>query len=302
MAEVTITLAIRSSLLYMLSTRCRKFQLSQHWLKTEIPAKQIICRINKIYKKPKLLTEDNPVIQEISFFFLRAKDLGNRIILGDRCSSLFQVLTANEYNWILLKPCQVLILTSAQLKKCRGKKCIICHLCWIRFYIKSRQTGQSLRNCRLPWTAYRTSKSAQALILFNWENSMVVSSFPTTHMDEPMAGTATDFCAWTLSAKSAVAHMCSKGYCHLSLCILAFPPTTLITPREKFWKSKQRRIKIISYFTLFRKMRSLLLIPTKTNNSPQDLAWNKSLILLQITSKSSLLNKARFNFFYLFSW
>lgn len=44
-----------------------------------------------------MLTEDNPVIQEISFFLFRAKDLGNRIRVGDRCSSLFQVLTANEY-------------------------------------------------------------------------------------------------------------------------------------------------------------------------------------------------------------
>lgn len=90
--------------------------------KTEIPAKQIICGINKIYKKTKMHTENNPAIQEISSFFLGAKDFGNKIILGDGCSFFFQVSTVKEYNWTLLKPCQVLTLNSTQLKKCKGKK------------------------------------------------------------------------------------------------------------------------------------------------------------------------------------
>lgn len=123
------------------------------------------------------------------------------------------------------------------------EKRIICHSCWIKFYIKSLPGRTKSRNCRLSQTAYRTSKSAQVLILFNWVNSMVVSSLPTVHMDDPMAGTATDSCKWTLSAKSVVAHTCSKGYCHISRCVLVSPPTTPIAPTEKYWKNKTAKNK-----------------------------------------------------------
>lgn len=69
-----------------------------------------------------MLIEDNPVIQGIYFFFLRAKDLRNKIILGDRCSFLFQVPTVKEYNGTLLKSCQVLTPTFHSTQEMHGEK------------------------------------------------------------------------------------------------------------------------------------------------------------------------------------
>lgn len=182
------------------------------------------------------------------------------------------------------------------------KKCIICHLCGIRFYIKSllgRTKSQKLQAT----TNLLTELASQFQLRFSLTektNNMVVSSFPTAHTDEPMASTATDSLYTDSFSK-----ICSCSYVqlgilpHLPLCPCVPSHNTDHTNR-KVWKSKQLKIKITN-FTLFRKMRSSLLIPAKTNNSPQDLAWNKSLILLQIMPKSSLLKKATFDFFYLVS-
>lgn len=168
-----------------------------------------------------------------------------------------------------------------------------------------------------PTTAYRTTKSAQALIHFKLRKQtayMVVASFPTAHTDEPW-GNHCHRLLGTLPAKSAAPQISNLGFCHISLCIslciltLSHNPLSDHTNRKMLGKQAAENKNNLWFYPLDKDEVFTLPVtsvrPYMTKQlSPQSHGhtWNRSVTVFQIMPESPQLNLSRSNFLYLVSW